>query len=152
MSINHTKWMKYAILEALRSKGSTGKNPPVGCVIVKNGNIISSGRTSFSGRPHAEENAISNVDNKADLIGSTIYLTLEPCAHKNNNGLSCAELICKAGISEAIISCIDMDPRTFNKGIGILKKNNIKVTEHFMKDEALSLYDGFFSRLIRVSF
>ena len=148
MSINHTKWMKYAILEALRSKGSTGKNPPVGCVIVKNGNIISSGRTSFSGRPHAEENAISNVDNKADLIGSTIYLTLEPCAHKNNNGLSCAELICTAGISEVIISCIDMDPRTFNKGIVILKKNNIKVTEHFMKDEALSLYDGFFSRLI----
>ena len=45
--------MKYAILEALRSKGSTGMNPPVGCVIVKNENIISSGRTSPSGRPHA---------------------------------------------------------------------------------------------------
>lgn len=55
--MNHNKWMKYAILEALRSKGSTGMNPPVGCVIVKNENIISSGRTSPGGRPHAEENA-----------------------------------------------------------------------------------------------
>ena len=43
--MNHNKWMKYAILEALRAKGSTGMNPPVGCVIVKNENIISSGRT-----------------------------------------------------------------------------------------------------------
>jgi diaminohydroxyphosphoribosylaminopyrimidine deaminase / 5-amino-6-(5-phosphoribosylamino)uracil reductase len=148
MSVNHNKWMKYAILEALRSKGGTGKNPPVGCVIVKNDNIISSGRTSILGRPHAEENAIDNVKNKEDLIGSTIYLTLEPCAHKNNTGLSCAELICKTGISEAFISCVDMDPRTFKKGILILKKNNIKVTINFMKDKSLSLYDGFFSRII----
>ena len=122
MTINHKKWMKYAILEALRSKGSTGKNPPVGCVIVKDGNIISSGRTSVLGRPHAEENAINNVKKKQDLIGSTIYLTLEPCAHKNNTGLSCSELICTTGISEAIVSCVDLDPRTFNKGIEILKK------------------------------
>ena len=107
--MNHNKWMKYAILEALRSKGSTGMNPPVGCVIVKNENIISSGRTSPSGRPHAEENAINNVKNKNKLVGSTIYLTLEPCAHKNKTGLSCAELICTTGITEAFISCIDMD-------------------------------------------
>ena len=148
MNINHKKWMKYAILEALRSKGSTGKNPPVGCVIVKNGNIISSGRTSILGRPHAEENTINNVKNKEDLIGSIMYLTLEPCAHKNNTGLSCAELICKTGISEVIVSCIDMDPRTFNKGMEILKKNKIKVTENFMRNESIHLYDGFFSRII----
>ncbi|MDC0456721.1 bifunctional diaminohydroxyphosphoribosylaminopyrimidine deaminase/5-amino-6-(5-phosphoribosylamino)uracil reductase RibD [Alphaproteobacteria bacterium] len=148
MTINHKKWMKYAILEALRSKGSTGKNPPVGCVIVKNGNMISSGRTSFLGRPHAEENAINKVKNKIDLIGSTIYLTLEPCAHKNNSGFSCAELICTTGISEAFVSCIDLDSRTYNKGIETLKNNNIKVTENFMKNESLFLYDGFFSRLI----
>ena len=149
MIFDHKKWMKYAILEALRAKGSTGKNPPVGCVIVKNGNLLSSGRTSSSGRPHAEQNAINNVKNKKDLIGSTIYLTLEPCAHKNNTGLSCAELICKIGVSEAFISCIDMDPRTFNKGIDIIKRNNIKVTLNFMKEESLFLYDGFFSRIIK---
>ena len=148
MTINHKKWMKFAILEALRSKGSTGKNPPVGCVIVKNGSMISSGRTSFLGRPHAEENAINKVKNKSDLIGSTIYLTLEPCAHKNNSGFSCAELICTTGIAEAFVSSVDLDLRTFNKGIETLKNNNIKVTENFMKDDSIFLYDGFFSRLI----
>ncbi len=148
MTFNHKKWMKYAILEGLRSKGSTGKNPPVGCVIVKNGNIISSGRTSFLGRPHAEENAINKIKNKEDLIGSIMYLTLEPCAHKNNFGLSCADLICTTGIAEVFVSCIDMDPRTSYIGLETLKKNNIKVIENFMKDEALFLYDGFFSRLI----
>jgi diaminohydroxyphosphoribosylaminopyrimidine deaminase / 5-amino-6-(5-phosphoribosylamino)uracil reductase len=148
MTYDHYKWMNYALLEGLRAKGSTGKNPPVGCVIVKNGKLISSGRTSFLGRPHAEENAINYVKNKEDLIGSTIYLTLEPCAHKNRNGLSCAELICTTGISEAVVGCADMDPRTFKKGIAILKKNKIKVLENFMKNESSYLYEGFFSRLI----
>ncbi len=148
MNSNHIKWMKYAILEALRSKGSTGKNPSVGCVIIKNEVLIASASTSFSGRPHAEENAINDVQNKELLIGSTMYLTLEPCAHKNEVGSSCAELISSVGISEVFVSCTDMDPRTFNKGIEILKKNKIKVTENFMKNESLFLYDGFFSRLM----
>lgn len=149
MLINHNKWMKYAILEALRSKGNTGKNPPVGCVIVKNNILLSSGRTSSLGRPHAEENAINNIKNKESIHGSTMYLTLEPCAHKNNHGLSCAELISSVGISEIYISCIDLDNRTFCKGIDILKKNNIKVHLNFMKNDALFLYNGFFKRITK---
>ena len=149
MLINHNKWMKYAILEALRSKGNTGKNPPVGCVIVKNNTLLSSGRTSSSGRPHAEENAINNVKNRESIHGSIMYLTLEPCAHKNNHGLSCAELISSVGISEIFISCIDLDTRTFCKGIDILKKNNIKVHLNFMKNDASFLYNGFFSRITK---
>ena len=58
MSVNHTKWMNFAILEGLRSKGATGRNPPVGCVIVKNNILLSYGRTGSSGRPHAEEVAL----------------------------------------------------------------------------------------------
>ena len=59
--------MNYAILLAKRSKGITGKNPPVGCVIVKNDILLSSGRTSSSGRPHAEENAINSLKDKIRL-------------------------------------------------------------------------------------
>ena len=59
MSVNHNKWMNFAILQGLRSKGSTKKNPPVGCVIVKNNILLSYGRTGLSGRPHAEEEAIN---------------------------------------------------------------------------------------------
>ncbi len=146
---NHIKWMKYAILQGYRSKGVTGKNPPVGCVIIKDGTLLSTGRTGVSGRPHAEEEAINNVIDKSDLIGSTMYVTLEPCAHKNLNGVSCAEQICKSGIKEIYVSCIDPDPRTHKKGIEILKKNKIKVHKNFMYNEAFKLYDGFFSRIIR---
>ena len=148
MSDNHIKWMNFAILQGLRSKGATSKNPPVGCVIVKNDILLSYGRTGFSGRPHAEEQAIKNVFDKKDLIGSTMYVTLEPCAHKNDDGLSCAERIYKSGIKEVFVSCIDPDPRTNNNGIKFLKKKEIKVHENFMKDRGSKLYDGFFSRIL----
>ena len=122
MSANHIKWMNFAILQGLRSKGATGKNPPVGCVIVKNDMLLSYGRTGISGRPHAEEEAINNVYNKKYLLGSLMYVTLEPCAHKNKNGVSCAEQIYKSGIKEVFVSCIDPDNRTNRKGIDFLKK------------------------------
>ncbi|MDC3172287.1 bifunctional diaminohydroxyphosphoribosylaminopyrimidine deaminase/5-amino-6-(5-phosphoribosylamino)uracil reductase RibD [Alphaproteobacteria bacterium] len=148
MIFNHNKWMNYAILLAKRSKGITGKNPPVGCVIVKNDILLSSGRTSSSGRPHAEENAINSVKDKNDLYGSTMYVTLEPCAHKNLTGMSCAKLIVESGISEIYVSCFDPDPRTAGKGIKILEKNKIKVYQNYLQDDCLDIYDGFFSRIL----
>ncbi len=148
MLTNHIKWMNYAILQGLRSKGATGKNPPVGCVIVKNDILLSYGRTGTSGRPHAEEEAINKVIDKKNLFGSSMYLTLEPCAHKNKNGLSCAEQIYMSGINEVFVSCIDPDPRTNKKGINYLRKKKIKVHENFMNNEALKLYNGFFSRIL----
>ena len=141
------KWMNLALLEAFRSKGSTGQNPPVGCVIVKNNIFISSGRTSFSGRPHAEENALNKVLDKKVLLNASIYVTLEPCSHKNTNGKSCADLIIESGISEVFISCVDPDLRTNGKSINLFKKNNIKVHSKYMEQDALNIYDGFFSRL-----
>ena len=78
-----------------------------------------------------------------------MYVTLEPCAHKNNKGLSCAEQIHKSGIKEVFVSCIDPDPRTNNKGIKYLKKRGIKVYENFMNDKASKLYKGFFSRVLK---
>ena len=147
MFVNHTKWMNFAILQGFRSKGATGKNPPVGCVIVKNDILLSYGSTGLSGRPHAEEVAINNVANKKNLVGSSMYVTLEPCAHKNINGISCADQIYRNGIKEVFVGCVDPDPRTNNKGIDFLKKKEIKVHENFLKERALKLYKGFFSRI-----
>ena len=148
MSVNHVKWMSFAILQGFRSKGTTGRNPPVGCVIVKNNVLLSYGRTGSAGRPHAEEDAIDKIVDKKNLVGSTMYVTLEPCAHKNSFGISCAEKICNHGIKEIYVSCIDPDPRTNKKGIKILKKKNIKVHENFMNNQASKLYNGFFSRIL----
>ena len=61
MSVNHIKWMSFAILQGLRSKGATGRNPPVGCVIVKDNVLLSYGKTGYAGRPHAEEEALKKM-------------------------------------------------------------------------------------------
>ena len=113
--------MKQALLEAYRAMGTTGKNPNVGCVLVKNNLIIARARTSPGGRPHAEENLISQLS-KTELNGSSLFVTLEPCAHKGKNGTSCAELISNSGIKEVFITNNDPDLRTSGKGLEILRK------------------------------
>ena len=118
--------MKQALLEAYRAMGTTGKNPNVGCVLVKNNFIIARARTSPGGRPHAEENLISQLS-KTELNGSSLFVTLEPCAHKGKNGTSCAELISNSGIKEVFISNYDPDLRTSGKGLEILRKSKIHV-------------------------
>ena len=123
----HQKWMKQAFLEALRSKGTTGKNPNVGCVIVKDNQIIGRGRTSVFGRPHAEENALKSISNNVSLNNSYMYLSLEPCAHKNKKQSSCAELVSKSGVKNVFISNVDPDPRTTVRRIKILIESGINV-------------------------
>ena len=82
-------------------------NPMVGAVIVKNGRVISKGYHKKFGRPHAEVNAIKSVKNKRDLIGSTIYVTLEPCRHHGKTP-PCIDLIESVGITKVI--CGSKDP------------------------------------------
>ena len=69
--------MNLALNQAMINLGNTKDNPSVGCIITKNNAVISSGFTSFNGRPHAEDNAI--CDRKGNLIRSNLYVTLEPC-------------------------------------------------------------------------
>ena len=78
MKINHNLYSNLAFNLAEKNIGKTNKNPSVGCVIVKNNSVISSGTTSYNGRPHAEFNALSkNINFK----NSNMYVTLEPCTH-----------------------------------------------------------------------
>ncbi len=134
--------MKQALIEAYRAMGNTGKNPNVGCVLVKDNFIIARARTSPGGRPHAEENLISKLS-KIELEGSSLFVTLEPCAHKGNNGTSCAELISNSGIKEVFISNYDPDLRTSGKGLEILRKSKIKVYPNFLVDEGRELNIGY---------
>ena len=78
-TIKEKKYMSLALSLANARHGLTGKNPSVGCVIVKNDEIISIGQTGYNGRPHAEYNAIRNSN--VILEGSTMFVTLEPCSH-----------------------------------------------------------------------
>ena len=91
MKINHNYFLDLAFHLAEKNIGQTGTNPSVGCVVVKNGSIISSGVTSKRGRPHSEYNALNNLKNCA---GASLYTTLEPCTHTGKTP-PCVDIIIK---------------------------------------------------------
>ena len=78
MKKSHNYFSNLAFNLAEIHLGKTNTNPSVGCVVVKDGSVISSGVTSISGRPHAEFNALNK---KKNFKGSSLYVTLEPCSH-----------------------------------------------------------------------
>ena len=121
-------YMRLAIDLARARKGLTGENPSVGCVIVKNDEIISIGQTGYNGRPHAESNAISN--SLKNLAGSKMYVTLEPCNHYGKTP-PCTKSIIKSGIKEVIYSINDIDKKVKGKSFKIFKKVISKLKKVF---------------------
>ena len=117
-------YMRLALALAKENQGLTKENPSVGCVVVKNNTVISSGKTSLNGRPHAETNALNK---KKNFNGSTIYVTLEPCTH---HGLTppCINIIKKKNVKKVYYSIPDPDKRTFNKAKQLLSQSNIKLS------------------------
>ena len=139
--------MAHALALGERSVGCTGNNPSVGCVIVKDDRIIGRGWTQASGRPHAEAVALTQAGDAA--TGSTVYVTLEPCAHHSERGPACADLLLSARPTRVVIAAIDPDPRTAGGGIKKLRAAGIDVTTPVMEVEAKASMAGFFSRIER---
>lgn len=139
-----TKHMHHALRLATRQLGRTMPNPAVGCVIVKNGQIVGVGATAPSGRPHAETQALQMAGPRA--AGATLYVTLEPCAHKGETP-PCTTAIIEAGITRAVIACADPDPRVAGKGFESLRKARLDVTTGLCEAQALALNEGFFLRI-----
>ena len=123
---NDLKFVKYAIKMAKINLGNTAENPSVGCVIVKNNQIISTATTALYGRPHAEIIAINKVENKQMLVGATIYITLEPCAHYGKTN-PCVLSIIKHQLAKVVICHQDIDNRVNGLGIKALQEAKIEV-------------------------
>ena len=121
MKQNHNFFSNLAFNIAESNVGRTNKNPSVGCVIVKNNSVISSGVTSINGRPHAEYNALSKNLNFKDAY---MYVTLEPCTHY---GITppCTNLIKKKRVKKVYYCFEDPDIRTYKKA-KIVLNNRIK--------------------------
>ncbi len=130
-------FMRLAINLARARIGLTGDNPSVGCVIVKDDEVISIGQTGYGGRPHAENSAIKN--SFQNLKGAKIYVTLEPCNHYGKTP-PCTKIIIKSGISEVYYSIDDIDKKVKGKSHNILSRKKIKVKKGLLKDEADKLY------------
>jgi len=122
MKTNHNNFLRLAFNLAKINLGKTALNPSVGCVVVKNNSVISSGYTSVNGRPHAEFNALKF---KKSFKNSDLYVTMEPCTHY---GLTppCTNIISKKGIKRVFFSFYDSDHRTAKKIKMKLAKKKIK--------------------------
>ncbi|EOD00968.1 bifunctional diaminohydroxyphosphoribosylaminopyrimidine deaminase/5-amino-6-(5-phosphoribosylamino)uracil reductase RibD [Caldisalinibacter kiritimatiensis] len=134
------KYMNRAIELAKLGAGYTNPNPLVGAVIVKNNKIIGEGYHKIYGGPHAEVEAIRN--STEDLIGSTMYVTLEPCSHYGKTP-PCVNAIVEKGISKVVIGMKDPNPLVAGKGIEILEANGIEVITGVLEEEVKKLNEIF---------
>ena len=134
-------YMGLALSLAQSREGLTGINPSVGCVIVKDDEILSIGQTGFGGYPHAEYNAINN--SCTDLEGSKMYITLEPCNHYGKTP-PCTKEIIKNRISEVFYSIEDIDKKVKGKSYKILKNKNIIVEKGLLAKNIKAFYFPYF--------
>jgi diaminohydroxyphosphoribosylaminopyrimidine deaminase/5-amino-6-(5-phosphoribosylamino)uracil reductase len=132
--------MKQAIALALQGQYSTKPNPNVGCVIVKDGQLLGTGYHPKAGQPHAEVFAMREAGEQTQ--GATAYVTLEPCAHYGRTP-PCAKGLVEAGVARVVIACPDPNPLVAGKGVQILKEAGIEVDVGICQAEAHQLNAGF---------
>ena len=136
--------MRRGIELAYLGQGNVAPNPMVGAVIVHQGKIIGEGYHQQYGEAHAEVNAVNSVSDKNILKESTIYVTLEPCAHHGKTP-PCADLIVKHKFKRAVIGCTDTFSEVSGKGIERLKVAGIKVEVGCLETECRELNKHFFT-------
>ncbi|MGH6658986.1 MAG: bifunctional diaminohydroxyphosphoribosylaminopyrimidine deaminase/5-amino-6-(5-phosphoribosylamino)uracil reductase RibD, partial [Sphingomicrobium sp.] len=128
------------------ARGRTAPNPNVGCLIVSpKGRVIARGATASGGRPHAEAVALAAAGKRAK--GSTIYTTLEPCAHASDRGPACVDLILSARPARVVIALKDPDPRTGGKALRRLRAAGIIVKLGVGRSGAAQAMAGWLTRI-----
>ncbi len=139
-ALSHEFFMRRCIQLAQQGRMHAAPNPMVGAVIVHEGRIIGEGFHTCCGKPHAEVNAIHSV-RPADrplLKDSTIYVSLEPCAHYGRTP-PCALLIVRTGIPRVVVGCIDPFAKVQGRGIAILREAGVEVTVGVLEAECQAL-------------
>jgi len=138
------QYMRRALELAKLGFGTTSPNPSVGCVIERDGKIIGEGFTSPYGGSHAEVNAINDVDDHGLLPESTVYVTLEPCAHFGKTP-PCADLLIRKNVKKVVIACRDPFEEVDGKGIEKLKNGGVEVELGMLEKEAIDSNKRFFT-------
>ncbi|WP_010529641.1 bifunctional diaminohydroxyphosphoribosylaminopyrimidine deaminase/5-amino-6-(5-phosphoribosylamino)uracil reductase RibD [Lentibacillus jeotgali] len=139
--MNDEHYMQMALNLASSVSGQTGPNPPVGAVVVKNGEILGVGAHLKAGGPHAEVHALQMAGDKAK--GATIYVTLEPCSHYGKTP-PCADLIIEMGLSRAVIAIKDPNEKVAGRGIEKLEAAGVDVELGVLQKEAAAVNKFFF--------
>lgn len=133
-------WMQRAIELARLGQYSTKPNPNVGCVLVKDGQLVGDGYHPRAGQPHAEVFALRDAGDAAR--GATAYVTLEPCAHYGRTP-PCAKGLVEAGVARVVVACPDPNPLVAGKGVQILRDAGIQVEVGVLEQQAHQLNLGF---------
>lgn len=137
-------YMNRCLELAKSGMGNVAPNPMVGCVIVKDGEIISEGWHKEYGGPHAEVNAINQLPADFDFSQCSLFVNLEPCSHFGKTP-PCSNLIIEKKFKEIFIANLDTNPLVAGKGIEKLKNAGINVTSKILEKEARELNKRFFT-------
>ncbi len=138
--------MRAAVRLAARGRGRTAPNPCVGAIVVKGGRALARARTADGGAPHAESRALARAGKAAR--GSTLYVTLEPCAHTGRTP-PCVDAVIAAHPRRVVIGLVDPDPRTSGQSVSKLRRAGIEVTVGVEGEACTRLHEGFLSRVLR---
>ncbi|OVE75334.1 riboflavin biosynthesis protein RibD [bacterium F11] len=137
-----TVYMQRVLTLASYGKGKVSPNPCVGCVIVKNGQVVGEGYHPYFGGPHAEIMALKKAGIKAK--GATVFVNLEPCTHWGKTG-PCAPALIEAGIAKVVIATHDPNPKVHFRGIRMLRRAGIKVVVGLEGEAAKNINRTYFT-------
>jgi diaminohydroxyphosphoribosylaminopyrimidine deaminase / 5-amino-6-(5-phosphoribosylamino)uracil reductase len=132
--------MQHALALARKGAGLASPNPMVGCVIVRDGQIVGEGFHQYDWRDHAEIIALKSAGEKAR--GATLYVNLEPCNHTGRTG-PCTEAIIAAGVQRVVVAMDDPNPVNSGRGFERLRATGIEVVTGVCEDEARRLNEAF---------
>lgn len=137
-------YMARALELARKGVYSTHPNPRVGCVIVRDGQIVGEGWHVRAGEPHAEVHALRQAGELAR--GACAYVTLEPCSHHGRTP-PCAEALVKAGVARVVAAMQDPNPQVAGQGLKRLAEVGIEVASGVLETQARALNPGFLKRM-----
>ena len=141
---NHEIFMQRCIDLAYLGQGNVRPNPMVGCVIIKDSEIIGEGYHEVFGGLHAEIQAINAVEDKSKLLGATVYISLEPCVHHGKTP-PCVDALIENKVATVVIGTRDTNPIVGGKGIERLARAGITVIEEVLPEECRNLNKRFFT-------
>lgn len=143
-NLNDAKYMARALHLAAQGLWTTDPNPRVGCVIVKDGDIVGEGWHHQAGEPHAEINALKMAGKKAE--NSTVYVTLEPCCHFGRTP-PCSQALIFAKVSRVVTAMVDPNPKVAGQGLAQLQSAGIDIKKEVLQAQAEALNVGFIKRM-----
>jgi diaminohydroxyphosphoribosylaminopyrimidine deaminase/5-amino-6-(5-phosphoribosylamino)uracil reductase len=147
--LNDTDGMTLALEWAAKGMYITAPNPRIGCVIVRDGEVIGAGHTQPAGQAHAEIEALRDAAARGnDVRGATAYVTLEPCNHHGRTP-PCSDALVRAGLGRVVAAMEDPNPLVAGQGLAKLAAAGIDVAAGVMAEAAYEMNIGFFSRMRR---